>query len=438
MPNNRGNSVIPWHIINNEKQGGLTIFELKEEVDSGKIFYQCSFPLKSNDTSHIYYNNVIDCIKLFINNYLFNNIDKFLINEYNYIKNDLNESTCCKRNYNDSKIDWFKNEKDIIKLVRAMNGPYPNAFTFLKRGSKYYKICIKECEIIENIKNNYIAEIGTVINDNNNLLIKTINNYIKIDEYISDEKVILNHNDRFDNQMTIEVFNLLNIDKKLIKTQELSSNVLVIVAHPDDETYGCGGYIKKLTKNGNKVFVLILTDGCTTQYNSSDSINLKKKESQKVKEILGIQEYFHENLLDMKLDSYHEVEITKIINKYIDFVKPNTVLTHNDVDLNKDHRIINACVQVACRPQNNIKKLLTFEVLSTTELSSTSFLPNKFINITDEINDKVNACNAYKSEIRNYPHGRCEESVITLAKFRGICSNYKYAESFKILKDYED
>ena len=35
LPNNIGNSVIPWHILKNEKYGGFTLFELKEEVDSG-------------------------------------------------------------------------------------------------------------------------------------------------------------------------------------------------------------------------------------------------------------------------------------------------------------------------------------------------------------------------------------------------------------------
>ena len=42
--------------------------------------------------------------------------------------------------------------------------------------------------------------------------------------------------------------------------------VLVIAAHPDDEVYGMGGTMAKLSDAGHEVHVLIVTDGCTAQY----------------------------------------------------------------------------------------------------------------------------------------------------------------------------
>lgn len=42
--------------------------------------------------------------------------------------------------------------------------------------------------------------------------------------------------------------------------------VLVVAAHPDDEVYGMGGTIAKLSSQGHEVHVLIVTDGCTAQY----------------------------------------------------------------------------------------------------------------------------------------------------------------------------
>lgn len=42
--------------------------------------------------------------------------------------------------------------------------------------------------------------------------------------------------------------------------------ILVIAAHPDDEVYGMGGTIAKLSEAGDEVHVLIVTDGCTAQY----------------------------------------------------------------------------------------------------------------------------------------------------------------------------
>ena len=38
-------------------------------------------------------------------------------------------------------------------------------------------------------------------------------------------------------------------------------NVLVIVAHPDDEVLGMGGTIKKIVKNGDSVKIVIMATG---------------------------------------------------------------------------------------------------------------------------------------------------------------------------------
>ena len=40
-----------------------------------------------------------------------------------------------------------------------------------------------------------------------------------------------------------------------------NKKVLIVVAHPDDETIGCGGLIAKLNKKKSKVFSIYLSDG---------------------------------------------------------------------------------------------------------------------------------------------------------------------------------
>ena len=44
-------------------------------------------------------------------------------------------------------------------------------------------------------------------------------------------------------------------------------NILIIVAHPDDEVLGMGGTIAKYASNGDKVSIVYLTTGITSRRN---------------------------------------------------------------------------------------------------------------------------------------------------------------------------
>lgn len=44
------------------------------------------------------------------------------------------------------------------------------------------------------------------------------------------------------------------------------SKIMVIAAHPDDETLGAGATIAKHVRNGDEVHVLILGEGVTSRY----------------------------------------------------------------------------------------------------------------------------------------------------------------------------
>ena len=62
--------------------------------------------------------------------------------------------------------------------------------------------------------------------------------------------------------------------------------ILVIVAHPDDEVLGMGGTIKKLTKKGNHVKIVIMATGIaarrSSKFTNEFRYNISKKDSQKI------------------------------------------------------------------------------------------------------------------------------------------------------------
>ena len=60
----------------------------------------------------------------------------------------------------------------------------------------------------------------------------------------------------------------------------------------------------------------------------------------------------------------------------------------------------------------------------------TQFSPNTFVDITNQLEKKIDAVNAYASELRKKPHPRSVEGVRTLAALRGMQVMRTYAEGF--------
>ncbi|MEM3503235.1 MAG: PIG-L family deacetylase, partial [Nitrososphaeria archaeon] len=55
-------------------------------------------------------------------------------------------------------------------------------------------------------------------------------------------------------------------DLKIISPPTSNDRILVVVAHPDDETIGLGGYLAQAIKNGAQVKVVIVTNGEGNKY----------------------------------------------------------------------------------------------------------------------------------------------------------------------------
>lgn len=226
-------------------------------------------------------------------------------------------------------------------------------------------------------------------------------------------------------------------------TKKEKNKILVVVAHPDDEILGCGGTILKHLKNKDEVNVLILGEGETSKENGSN-IEGRQKAAQKAAKFLGVQDLFSQKLPDNQFDSLPLLKIVKIVEGYLNQVKPNVVYTHHAHDLNIDHRITFQAVLTACRPQPNffVKKILTFEILSSTEWQvkdkKHSFFPNVYNDISDFIAKKNEALEIYKNELKKYPHPRSKEGVEVLARYRGMEAGYKFAEAFQLIRDLND
>jgi LmbE family N-acetylglucosaminyl deacetylase len=219
--------------------------------------------------------------------------------------------------------------------------------------------------------------------------------------------------------------------------------ILIVAAHPDDETLGCSGLILKIIKKKIKISVLILGEGVSARYkigleDSPKSIIDRKKRVKsflKSMKFLKIKDYELYNYHCTKFDKYPISNFVKIIEKKIIEYRPTTIITHNPFDTNIDHGITYEAVNIASRPSLNssVKTVISFEVPCSTHLSiKNNFKPNLFIDISKEMNSKLKCASFYKDEIRKYPFPRSYEGIKTLSKMRGMQSGSNFAEAFYI------
>ena len=221
--------------------------------------------------------------------------------------------------------------------------------------------------------------------------------------------------------------------------------VLVIAAHPDDELLGIGGTIARLAQAGIDATALILGEGLTSRMKERKEADMPtladfRALCKTAAGLVGYSSVSFSCLPDNRFDECSLLDIIKIIEQEIEYIKPDTVFTHHGHDLNIDHQLAFKAALTATRPLPGcpIKNVFTFETLSSTEWSfpghSGTFLPNTFVDITTTIDTKIKALQLYKTEMREFPHPRSPEGIISQAKNRGTTIGLEYAEAFQLIR----
>jgi len=216
--------------------------------------------------------------------------------------------------------------------------------------------------------------------------------------------------------------------------------ILVIAAHPDDETLGAGGTIAKHIENGAEIKVLVLGTGITSREteNAEKEIAELRQEAKKAMDKLGVREIEFLDFPDNKFDSVPLLDIIKAIESRIEEFQPETVYTHHWGDLNLDHRIAFEAVTIACRPVScQVKRILCFEIISSSEMNlkndGSVFKPNYWVPLDEkQVGKKLEALREYQKEIREPPHPRSVENAKALASVRGSVINKEFAEAFVV------
>ena len=215
--------------------------------------------------------------------------------------------------------------------------------------------------------------------------------------------------------------------------------VMVVAPHPDDETLGVGGTIAKYSTQGADIFVLIVSGHLPPLYSRKD-YDKTVHEAQSAFKLLGVSQSEFLEIPATMINSKPLHKVNGRISKIINDFKPHIVFCPYP-DRHIDHRLIFDSVMVATRPVGvgrDIEILAAYETLSETHWNAPhiepNFTPNWVVDITEQIDNKLDALSCYKSQISDFPGPRSIEAVEALAKFRGTQAGFGYGEGFHVIR----
>ena len=212
-------------------------------------------------------------------------------------------------------------------------------------------------------------------------------------------------------------------------------NILLLLAHADDECLGCGGYVQKLVADGHQVRLVVVSDGVVAmrKTGSTDSDDVDNRSALAVAcGILGIADFMQLGFKDQQFEQYPIAEIANAAHQAAN--NPDLIITHSEKDLNNDHRIVNMVAKIVGRPRTKPISVLTCEIPSVATWNGTPFQPNFYVNIAKEIAGKIAAFAAYTHENKTFPDPFSAEGLRVLAQMRGMESGYAFAEAFEVLR----
>lgn len=215
---------------------------------------------------------------------------------------------------------------------------------------------------------------------------------------------------------------------------------LTVTAHPDDEILGFGGSASILTNKGHEVINLILSGNVEARRHKPNQESLIQHIATAQK-IVGAQDPILGSLPNIKFNSVPHLEIVQFIEKFIEEIQPDVVITHHPCDLNNDHYHTSKACQAAVRlfqrkPIKPLTALYFMEIPSSTDWSfpadGQQFRPDTYIEIGEEgLSRKLEALYAYEGVMRKYPHPRSDEAIRALAVLRGSQVGRDLCEGFQ-------
>jgi len=212
-------------------------------------------------------------------------------------------------------------------------------------------------------------------------------------------------------------------------------NLLVFMAHPDDEALSCAAVLYQMARAGYHVTIIFANDGIPLRDGFDYSLH---DEAHAAAAVLGAQDVHFLGFPDQRLDV---VPCAVIVDKLRALELPpcDLLFTHRLGDCNTDHDAVHRAALVYARPTDGYRPMaiLGCEIPSSSEWGAVAFQPNLWVALSEEaLAAKQAALQCYAKELRQYPHPRSAMGVEISARRRGLDCGAEFAEAFRLIRGY--
>jgi methionyl-tRNA formyltransferase len=125
LPKFRGRAPLNWAVLKGETETGVTLHEMVEKPDAGRIVDQQATPIGPDETALDVFARMTEAADTVLRR----SINDLISGKAKLRANDLSKGSYYgRRTPEDGRIDWSKSAAEIHNLVRAVAPPFPGAF----------------------------------------------------------------------------------------------------------------------------------------------------------------------------------------------------------------------------------------------------------------------------------------------------------------------
>ncbi len=200
-------------------------------------------------------------------------------------------------------------------------------------------------------------------------------------------------------------------------TNANGTDILFLLAHPDDAEIWCGGTIAKLAKQGHRSRVIIAMSTAERRSEAERSASL----------VNGLTLEFLDGII---FNDFCTLENAQTVARIIDTNETGIIITHNPNDMNLDHR---RCFKLLQMSLFHTRKDLCMPIVYACNSylgingDGTLFQPTLFVDISDTALEKEKLIRCHQSQRCDVYVDMCER----MDAFYGLISGTQRAEVYR-------